>query len=87
MCLDHRENGAGIVAQKKGLLCMYILIAKVHYVEGPLAVYSTPACVAGVYLLSFFIGNLSYTPGSEPSRTVLLLDVMYCTQRIPTTGV
>ena len=43
----------------------------------------TPACVAGaystVYLIYFLIGNLSYSPCSEPSRIVLLLDVMFTT--------
>ena len=33
----------------------------------------------GVYLIYFLIGNLSYSPGSEPSHTVLFLDVMYST--------
>ena len=32
----------------------------------------------GVHLIKFIIGNLSYSPCSKPSRTVLLLDVM-CT--------
>ena len=31
----------------------------------------------GVYLIIFLIGNLSYIPCSEPSRTVLFLDQMY----------
>ena len=44
--------------------------------EGPIPVPS-PACVGGLYLINFLFGNLSYSPGSEPSRTVLLLDVMY----------
>ena len=49
-------------------------------------VYSVhPDFVAGVYLIYFLIGNLSYIPCSEPSRTVLLLDVMYTSD--PTTGV
>ena len=37
----------------------------------------SPACVADDYLIYFLIGNLSYSPCSEPSSTVLLLDVMY----------
>ena len=32
-----------------------------------------------VYLIYYLIGNLSYTSSSEPSLTVLLLDVMYTT--------
>ena len=31
----------------------------------------------GVYLIKFLIGNLSYSPCSEPSRTVLFPDVTY----------
>ena len=31
----------------------------------------------GVYLITFLIGNLSYSPCNEPSRTVLILDQMY----------
>ena len=31
----------------------------------------------GVYLITFLIGNLSYSPCSEPSRAVLFLDLMY----------
>ena len=34
----------------------------------------------GVYLIKFLIRNPSYNPCSEPSRTVLLLDVMYTTE-------
>ena len=52
--------------------------AESKYTRGALPLYS-PACVAGVYLIYFLIGNLSYTPCCEPSRTVLLLDVIYCT--------
>ena len=55
--------------------------------EGPIPVHCTvysPACVSGLYLIKFLIGNLSYSPCSEPSRTVLLLDVMY-TQCTPAT--
>ena len=40
----------------------------------------TPACMAGasgVYLIKFLIGNLSYSPCSEPSRTVLFPEVTY----------
>ena len=29
------------------------------------------------YLIKFLIGNLSYSPCSEPSHTVLFPDVMY----------
>ena len=29
------------------------------------------------YLIKFLIGNLSYSPCSKPSRTVLLLNVMF----------
>ena len=31
----------------------------------------------GVYLIKFLIGNLSYSPCSEPSHTVLFPDVTY----------
>ena len=31
----------------------------------------------GVYLIKFIIGNLSYSPCSEPSHTVLFPDVTY----------
>ena len=46
-----------------------------YYWRGP-PLYS-PACAGGLYLIKFFFGNLSYTPCTDPSRTVLLLDVMY----------
>ena len=48
-----------------------------HRVSSP-RLYS-PTCVAGVYLAYFLIGNHSYIPCSEPSRTVILLDVIYTT--------
>ena len=53
----------------------------IEYTRGALGctMYS-PACEAGVYLpvpASFSIRNLSYSPSSKPSRTGLLLKVMY----------
>ena len=50
-------------------------IEKVYYVEGPSAVQSR--LCGWIYLIKFLIRNLSYSPSSEPSRTVLLLDIMY----------
>ena len=55
-------------------------IEKVHY-RGTLGctlphVWLVPT---GVYLIYVLIGNLSYTPWSEPSRTLLFLDVMNTT--------
>ena len=54
-------------------------VTTIEYCRGALPCTYTPACVAVIYLIYFLIGNLSYTPCSEPSRTVLLLDVMYTT--------
>ena len=34
------------------------------------------------YLVKFLIRNLSYSPCSEPSRTVLLLNVMYIVHNV-----
>ena len=45
------------------------------YVEGPSPLQSR-LCGCS-YLIKFSIRNLSYSPSSEPSQTVLLPDVMY----------
>ena len=51
--------------------------------EWPSAVHS---CLCGLsYLIYFLIGNLSYSPSCQPSRTVLFLEVMYTTN--PPSGV
>ena len=50
---------------------------KVYYVEGPSPVSVQSRLCGWSYLIKFSIRNLSYSPCSEPSRTVLLLDVMY----------
>ena len=36
-----------------------------------------PACAAGVYLIKFLIGNLSYTPAQCTAVQSRLLDVIY----------
>ena len=50
-------------------------IENVYYVEGPSPVQSRLS--GWSYLIKFSIRNLSYSPCSEPSRTVLLPDVIY----------
>ena len=55
-----------------------LVVQIIEYSRGALTC-TLPLCVAGVYLIYFSIGNLSYTPCSEPSRSVLLLDVIYTT--------
>ena len=62
----------------------HISIAPIEYtLEGPSVVHSRLCgwCLLSgtVYLIYFLIGNLSCTPCSEPSNTVLLLDVMHTT--------
>ena len=59
--------------------CKAIVVNKPHrkntlYQKVLASVWLLPTVV---YLIKFLIGNLSYSPCSEPSRTVLLLDVMY----------
>ena len=49
----------------------------IEYLERPFPVHS---CLCGwSCLIYFLIGKLSYSPSSEPSRTVFFLDVMYTT--------
>ena len=54
-------------------------IEKVHQRGPRLYTSACVACAQGCLPAQFLIGNLSYTPSSEPSRTVLLLNVMYTT--------
>ena len=56
-------------------------IEKVQYISVALDCTVPPVWLVlmGVYLIYFLIGNLSYSPSSEPSRIVLFLDVMYST--------
>ena len=49
----------------------------IEYLERPFPVHSR--LCGWSYLIYFLIGKLSYSPSSEPSHTVLLLDVMYTT--------
>ena len=48
---------------------------RLSILEGPSTVHSR--LCGWSHLVKFLIRNLSYSPWSEPSRTVLLLDVMY----------
>ena len=52
--------------------CMYHRVSKL---EGPSAVHFR--LCSWSYLVKFLIRNLSYSPCSEPSRAVLLLDVIH----------
>ena len=52
--------------------CMYHRVSKL---EGPSAVHFR--LCSWSYLVNFLIRNLSYSPCSEPSRAVLLLDVIH----------
>ena len=54
-------------------------LANIEYSRGALPCTLPPVWLVSrtVYLIYFLIGNLSYTTCSEPSRTDLLLDVMY----------
>ena len=49
----------------------------IEYLERPFPVQSR--LCGWSYLIYFLIGKLSYSPRSEPSRTVLFFDVMYTT--------
>ena len=54
-------------------------IMHIEYSRVALPCTLPPVWLHGVYLIYFLIGNLSYIPCSEPSRSVRLLDVMYTT--------
>ena len=60
-------------------LCLVVIIIE-YTIEWPSVVHSS-LCAwlvpTGVYLISFLIGKISYSPCSEPSRTVLFPDLTY----------
>ena len=59
---------------------LHVLFHRQNYTREALActVYTVQSRLCGwSYLIKFSIGNLSYSPCSEPSHTVLLPDVLY----------